>query len=347
MFTLSFIAVFIAGSAFMAWQDVRAATGSLAGRLALEAAEYGATAVLRDWDASWNTTAPVGRTLGPFTHAQPNGAAAAVRVTRASTSTWWVMSDGTAGGTDPRRSARRTVHTLLRLDLVPEPGVAAFAAADSARVTGAVIGTDSVEAAGICAGLPALATAGVATADTASVVGSGAIVGTPPLLADSSIPALVTATGASLVPDLTLPAGAVVTPGPALSAGACDTLVATNWGDPGGGPCGVRRPVIVALGDVTMRGGTGQGILYAAGDVTFEAGAFFAGLVVAGDDFLTGSGGGIVLGAVLAGDARRGAGDHSQVGAGGVVRRASCQVRLARLAAAAPIRVRDRWWAGF
>jgi hypothetical protein len=106
-------------------------------------------------------------------------------------------------------------------------------------------------------------------------------------------------------------------------------------------------PVISALGDLTVRGGTGQGIIVASGDVRFENGAMFAGLVVAADDFLTGAGGGTVLGAVLAGDARRGTGDHTRIASGGIVRRASCRIRQARLAAASPVRVRDRWWAEF
>jgi len=106
-------------------------------------------------------------------------------------------------------------------------------------------------------------------------------------------------------------------------------------------------PVISALGDLTVRGGVGQGIIVANGDVRFENGALFAGLVVAADDFLTGTGGGTVLGAVLSGDTRRGTGDHTRIASGGLVRRASCRIRQARLAAATPVRIRDRWWAEF
>jgi hypothetical protein len=98
---------------------------------------------------------------------------------------------------------------------------------------------------------------------------------------------------------------------------------------------------------VTIRGGVGQGILLAAGDVVFENGASFAGLVMPGDDFLTGAGGGSVLGAVIAGDAFRGAGDHTIIGSGGHIRRSSCRVLRARLASATPIRVKHRWWAEF
>ena len=120
-----------------------------------------------------------------------------------------------------------------------------------------------------------------------------------------------------------------------------------NWGDPAGGACATHLPVIRAAGNLTLRGGRGHGTIIAAGDVVFEQGATFAGLVIAGDDFVTGPGGGTVLGAVLAGDGRRGPQDHSVVTDGGLVRRSTCRVRLARLAAAPPMRVRDRWWAEF
>jgi hypothetical protein len=191
-------------------------------------------------------------------------------------------------------------------------------------------------------------TAAVAAPDTLRVVApGGGIIGTPPLLPDSSIATRVASLASTLIADIVLPAGAIVTPGPMVTAGACDTLLAGNWGDPAGGPCAAHLPVIKALGDLTVRGGKGQGIIMASGDVVFESGAVFAGLVVADDDFVTGTGGGMVLGAVLAGDARRGPGDHSVVANGGLVRRSSCRLRQARLAAAPPVRIRDRWWVEF
>jgi hypothetical protein len=191
-------------------------------------------------------------------------------------------------------------------------------------------------------------TAGVASPDTMRIVAPAAgITGTPPLLPDSTVPARIASLAATLVADIVLPAGAIVTPGPVVNAGVCDTLAALNWGDPGGGACGTHLPVIQALGDLTVRGGTGQGIIIASGDIVFEGGAVFAGLVVAHDDYVTGSGGGMVLGAVLAGDARRGPGDYSVVATGGLIRRSSCRLRQARLAAAPPVRLKDRWWVEF
>ena len=355
IFTLAVIVLFIAGSAFTAGQEARASSGSLAERVALEAAEFGATAVLRDWQASWNVAVPVGHTLGPWTHALAGNAGATVRLTRTGITTWWVVSEGTAGGTHARRTARRTVNTALRLDLPPDAMAAALGVADSARVTGngAVIGSDSVEFAPTCLLTP-LDVAGVAAADTMRVCDGGCgtagarIIGLPPLSHDSTVSSRAATLAARLAVDLTIPAGAIVTPSPVVTAGACDTLNVANWGDPGGnGACAAYFPVVRALGDVTIRGGTGQGIIVAAGDVTFEQGARFAGLVVAGDDFVTGSGGAIVIGAVLAADVRRGPGDHSTVSDGGMIRRSACRLRQARLAAAPPMRIRERWWSEF
>lgn len=348
LFTLAIIALFIAGSAFTATQEARASLGTLAERSALESAEFGAAAVLRDWDPTWNVQTSVGQTLGPFIHAMPDGATATVRMTRTSVTSWWVVSEGTTG-TAVAREARRTLNALFRLDLVPGVPDAALNVADSASVTGtgAVIGTDSVETPGTCASLTSVPNAGVAAPDTTRISGTSGIIGVPPLITDSTVAVLVSRLDAALTADIVLPDGAIVTPAPVAAGAVCDTAVMTNWGDPGGGACSRHFPVIRALGDVIVRGGIGQGILIAAGDVQFENGAAFSGIVTPRDDFVTGSGGGSVLGVVIAGDVRRGAGDHSVVGSGSWIRRSTCRVHRARLAAAHPTRITQRWWAEF
>jgi hypothetical protein len=354
VFALAIIALLVAGSAFGTTQEARASTGALHERLALEAAEYGAAAVLRDWNAAWNTGTPVGQTIGPVTHTLAGGATSEVRLTRTTPTTWWVVSAGSAGGSIIRRAARRSVNAVFRLDLPPDAVDAALGVADSARVTGtgSITGTDSVETFPGC-DTSATPIAGVASADTTRVcdgacgLAGGGITGTPPLLTDSSVSSRVTILVASLTPDVVLPAGAVVTPAPVVNGASCDTLAAGNWGDPAGGACRHHFPVIRALGDLTVRAGMGQGIIVADGDVILENAANFAGIVIARDDFVTGAGGGSVLGAVLAGDVRRGTGDHTLVTSGGTIRRASCRIRQARFAAAAPVRVRQRWWMEF
>ena len=348
MLTVTIVVLFVAGSAFATSQESRASVGALAERLALETAEYGAVAVLRDWDPAWNLAIPVGQTLGPFVHALSGGATASVRLTRASWTTWWAVSDGSTGGV-VTRAARRAVSAIFRLDMPPPVIDAALAVTDSVRVagTGTVVGTDSLEFFAACLGATPAPIAGIAAPDTTRIIGMAGVTGAPPVITDATVAQSLASLDSALTPDLVIPAGAVVTPAPVVAAGACDTTATTNWGDPAGGSCGAHLPVIRALGDLTVRGGVGQGILIVDGDVVFENGASFAGLVMVADDFVTGAGGGSVLGAVIAGDARRAAGDHTIVGSGGHIRRSSCRLRQARLAAANPVRARQRWWAEF
>lgn len=353
IFALAIITLFIAGTAFATTQESRASVGSLGQRLALEAAEYGALAVLRDWDRAWNLTMAVGATRA-FSHALAGGASSEVRLTRTGSNSWWAISAGAWGSGGARRSSARVVNAVYRLDLAAEPFEAALSVTDSVRVAGGgmVSGTDSAEVILGACGAGTTSVAGVGSPDTtrtcdgACGTNAGGVIGVPRLLVDTGV-ALRIAALSGRTPDIVLPPGAVITPGPVVNAGGCDTSVTTNWGDPAGGACATRMPVIRALGDLTVSGGVGQGILIAGGDLFLEGGALFMGIVVAGDDIVTGAGGATVLGAALAGDARRSPGDHSRISAGGLVRRSSCRIRQARMAAAPPVRVAGRWWAEF
>jgi hypothetical protein len=359
---LTLVALFVAGSSFVSMQEARASSNAVSERRSLEAAEYGVAAVLRDWNPQWNLSVAVGATLGPWTHALAGGAAATVRVTRATPTTFWAVSEGASGVPSVDRHARRLVAALLRLDPAGASVTAALTVRDSATVagTGTVSGLDSVSAPftdPLCAGSPA-AVAGVAAPDTLRVCDgicgspAGLIAGMPPLAADtgaagqlrySATPPGMWSALASRA-DIVLPPNATVTPVPVASGGACLRGAPGNWGDPAPlAACAVWLPVIHAPGDVRILGGAGQGILLAGGDVHLDAGAHFSGLIVAGDDVEV-TGGASVLGAVLAGDALAGNGDHAHVTNGGVIRYSSCAVTRARFGAAALRRVRQRWW---
>lgn len=354
--TLALIALFVAGSAFLALHEARAATGRIAERRALEAAEYGLSSLLRDWDDRWNTRIGVGDTVGTWTHILTGGAVALVRAIRLTPTTFHVWSEGTAGAPIAARRARRTLAGVLRLDAPDAPVSAALTVRDSAWVGGGglVSGSDTVTmVGGVCAATPA-PVAGVAAPDTSHVcVGTcgGIVTGSPPLTVDTSASdprRYGTATGeawAALAAraDIVLPPDATVTPAPVAVAGVCQRGPPGNWGDPAmGAACADWLPVILAQGDVTMAGGVGQGILIAAGDVRLEAGARFTGVIVAGDDVVT-DGSATVLGAVLAGDARSGAADHTRI-ATGTLRFSGCAVTRALLQTSAVARLGQRWW---
>lgn len=359
---LVLIALCIAGSAFLALQEARTASGGLAERRALEAAEYGVAAVLRDWVPQWSLTTSAGDTLPTRHHALAGGASARVRVTRLTVTTFLVWSEGTAGGATADREARRVIGAVLRLDAPAAVPVAALTVRDSARITGTALvsGMDTVTVpGGLCTAAPAPAP-GVAAADTTRVchgscpAAGGIVSGIPPLAADSlaADPLRYDATAggawATLAAraDILLPPNATITPLPVAAGGVCQPSAPGNWGDPTpGAACADWLPVIWAPGDVTITGGTGQGLLLAAGDVHLEGGARFAGVIVAGDDLVTGSGGGTVIGAVLAGDLTTAAGDYTNVGDGAMVRWSACAVGRALFGSAPPVRLMERWWA--
>lgn len=73
----------------------------------------------------------------------------------------------------------------------------------------------------------------------------------------------------------------IVTPAPRTTGDLC-VPADDNWGDPAGGVCASRVPVIAASGDLTMAGGRGQGVLLVPGTLRMIGGARFEGVVFAG-----------------------------------------------------------------
>jgi hypothetical protein len=364
MAAIAITSLFIAGSAFFAAQQAHEGASVLSERSALEAAEYGAAAVLRDWNPDSNLVVPVGSTLGAYSYAV-SGATARARVTRTTPTTYWVVAEGVAGPATLRGQATRRVAVLYRLDLAAPTVGAALAVRDSAEVRpgGAVVGGDSAIAGSpllSACRIPAAPVAGIAAPDTSRVCdgpcgsAAGHVTGSPPLLADARAADTLryrrfgTRGWAALSAgaDVVLPPNAVITPAPAVSGGACQRGLQANWGDPGGtSPCATYFPVISARGDLTISGGAGQGILLVDGDLRLEAGASFVGLVVASDDIITRPGGGVILGAAMAADSRAGTGDHTIIAAAGLIRYSACGVQMALFGSAPLHRVRSRSWA--
>jgi hypothetical protein len=78
-----------------------------------------------------------------------------------------------------------------------------------------------------------------------------------------------------------------ITPTPVVDWRTCPASE-TNWGSPSepGGPCGGRFVHVGAPGDLTLRGGEGQGVLVVRGSLLIAAGARFDGLVLGGGDLI-------------------------------------------------------------
>jgi hypothetical protein len=132
-------------------------------------------------------------------------------------------------------------------------------------------------------------------------------------------------------------------PGPVVRDGDCDTSEMTNWGDPGrSSPCAGWLPVVHAAGDLTVVGGTGQGVLLVDGDLHLSGGFDFVGAVIVAGRISIGPGGSRLTGGVRAGEI---------VDAGGLslpsssIVRSSCALRDALLAAGTLGPVAQRPWA--
>ena len=105
-----------------------------------------------------------------------------------------------------------------------------------------------------------------------------------------------------------LPPGTYSLIGPSSSGGDCRTSDSRNWGDPRAplSLCGAYRPVIFVVGDLTLAGGIGQGVLAVDGNLTVTGGFEFHGLVLVTGRLVADGAGVRIVGAVQVGDPQRG-----------------------------------------
>jgi hypothetical protein len=73
-------------------------------------------------------------------------------------------------------------------------------------------------------------------------------------------------------------------PSPGERLGACDREEPWGWGDPDRPtrPCGSHLPLRAAVGDLSVIGGAGQGVLVVGGSLTLTSGARYYGMVITG-----------------------------------------------------------------
>lgn len=132
-------------------------------------------------------------------------------------------------------------------------------------------------------------------------------------------------------------------PAPIVRGDACATEQPRNWGDAArAGPCGSYFPIVHASGDLSLAGGSGQGVLIVDGNLTIEGGFEFSGAIIVVGELHFGPGGGQLRGGVRAArvvDAGLGPGSPPSIV------RASCALRAALLATAEIVPVRERAWA--
>jgi hypothetical protein len=356
VFALVLIAALIAGVFFAARQETRLGANVQGAERAFDAAEAGLQTVVARWNPdSYDDLAP-GRSAefsGRFPGATGSYAGSVLRLNRR---LFLIRSSGQ----DAAGLARRSLAGLVRLAPAPLSLGAALSVTGPLVVGAAslVEGRDQ-EPAGWDCPRAGPAQPGVAIRDAAdlSIPGcadASCVHGDPAVrvvatMGDSASRTADEAAWASLAANATkiygAESGPVAGPQPSGTATRCDTSVQDNWGEPAVpaavAGCSHYYPIILAQGNLSVSGGSGQGILLVSGDLEIDGGFAFYGPVVVRGHLSVRGGGGRFLGAVKASSATllpSGAGSAEVAFSG-------CAVSSALLARAPATPLPTRSWA--
>ena len=310
IYAVAIASVIVTGVLFTIVRSRRATDGGMRDRQLVAAAEEALFGALERWDGAARARQAVGATSA--WRVDLPGApllADSVHVTRLDETVYWIVADAAFAG-DPRlritAPSRRRLSLLVRVPPVRLPLSAALVAAgDVALGVDARIDANAGDA--TCGG-----------ADSAAVLPGGAQLlldplyppGAPSVRHDSlaADPRTYDMLGGESWQaladraDVQLPPDARVTPLPTLGDGACASAV-NNWGDPRRvtppGPCESRAPLVHAAGDLTIDGGSGQGVLLVDGRLHLGGPLLYAGLVIARGGIDTFTDGPTISGMVL------------------------------------------------
>jgi hypothetical protein len=356
VFALVLIAALIAGVFFAARQEMRLGVNVQGAERAFDAAEAGLHAAIGQWNPDTYDDLAPGRSAefsGRLPGATGSYAGSVLRLNRR---LFLIRSSGQ----DVAGLARRSLASLVRLAPAHLPLGAALSVTGPLVVGAAslVEGRDQEPAGWDCP--PAgPAQPGVAIRDTAdlSIPGcadASCVHGDPAVrlvatMGDSASRAADEVAWASLAALATKVYGAesgpVAGPRPSGNATGCDTSVQDNWGEsvvPAAvAGCSHYYPIILAQGNLSISGGSGQGILLVSGDLEVDGGFAFYGPVVVRGHLSVRGGGGRFLGAVKAASATllpSGAGSAEVAFSG-------CAVSSALLARAPAAPLPSRSWA--
>ena len=319
------IGALISGIFYASNQNYKAGRNALYQERALTAAEFGQNAVLRDWNVDTAFLMAVGAMRSRTVNVQ-NRANAEVTWTKLNRLTFWVVSEGrTEVGTD--RQARRRTGMIVRLDVpdIPARGalnIRSSAAKDTLGGNGFVSGTDVNPTGWAECPLAGPEAPGIVASDTSKMATKGTncsgylcVTGTPKrepetTLADTS--EFFTFGGINWAEltakaNLTYASGTLMTGGsgatsmgPRVVNGQCDKTSIYNWGDPARTTvCANYFPIIWGKGNLSISGGSGQGILLVDGDLTVSGGATFHGPVLVRGRIVSSGQGAHFLGGVM------------------------------------------------
>ena len=333
------IGTLIAGAFWTSMQHYRSTRNTLSQERALNAAEFGHSWVL----ANWNSAAAKSMALGNsvvFAPTIPGGLGTAdVRMTRLNQNTYWVVSEGKSGaGEGALIEARARTNLILRLD---SPNMFIKGAVTAAGPVGAsgntqIIGNDANPAGWSNCPAPGAAKPAIVSDNAADIGATGGCSGQSCLITATTKVAVDAKAGlASTYSDFggmswatlttmaqTLYPSKVFTPGatwginqtavfPSAVAGSCAKTLVTNWGEPYRGvgavaPCESYFPIVWIKGatSTTTMSGTarGQGILLVEGNLSMQGQAEWNGIILVKGAFsLAGTGPGGTTGAKVTG----------------------------------------------
>ena len=318
MFAIVIIGAMIAGAFFASTQEYRIGRNSITQARAMAAAEAGQAALLASWNREWNSTIANGETTDWVTVPvnDGSGSEARVRLTRLDQTTFWLVSEGSAGGTQYDLSARRRTGAVLRLNMPQINFLGALTTRGVTRIGGSsfINGNDTHPSGWTC-GNTEPAMPGIAIDDPTDIQTSGCsdlscVAGDPKVEAnadagaDSTYFKFGTSDWDDLVAmaNLRLPGGSYQIQ-PVVTGGVCDATVGSNWGEPTkglGSPCENYYPIIYSSSSLSVNGVRGQGVLIVDGDLSIQGGFQFFGPVLVRGSLRTNGTGGHINGAVMA-----------------------------------------------
>ena len=369
MVAIVVIGALIAGAFFTSTQEYRLGRNSLMDQRAYAAAEAGVTQPIQGWVKQLNLTIANGGMFGPNRLDLPDGGYALRYVARLDDYTFWVTSDGYAGGTSGALASHHRVNAIYRLAYPNFNILGALTVRGQVNVEGSskVDGSDQIPSqwtsSGICPatgpGLP-----GVTAPDTTLVCSGNKcptepsqpdrIFGTP---AESQNPAAADPDTYYKYGDqnwglLTKNADVKFLGGgtfniksePSVSGTACN-YINTNWGDPDRtGPCADYFPIIYIDGNLRIQANSrGQGVLLVNGDMEMQGGFEFNGILIVRDDIRSTGNGNKISGSAFAGNTYTT--DNTSISGNSEIQFSRCAVERAAKGSSTVVRAKQRGFA--
>jgi hypothetical protein len=366
MVAIVVIGALIAGAFFTSTQEYRVGRNSLVDQRAYSAAEAGVTQPIQGWLKQLNLSMNNGWTNDPDTLRISGGGYAVRRVTRLDDYTFWVTSDGYAGGTTGQLASHHRVNAIYRLAYPNFNIRGALTVRGQVEVQGSskVDGTDQIPpqwtTSGICpapsGGLP-----GVAAPDTTKVCNGTCpegkseqqrIFGYPaqqqdPAAADTTTYYKYGDQNWTLLTqnaDIKLPGGNYYLE-PLEASGKCDYATKTNWGDPQRTTaCADYFPIVYIDGDLKLQANSiGQGVLLVNGSLEMAGGFEFNGIVIVRNDIKSTGTGNKISGSAFAGNTYTT--DNSSITGNSEIQYSKCAIERAAKGSSTIVRTKQRGFA--